>query len=67
MIPSGLANFYTVDDSTRKKTYELGQHGGSIIDGRSNGASDDKKRLWTVGEIDFEALMRMLDNAVSSQ
>lgn len=67
MIPNGLANFYTIDDATRQKTFELGQRGGSITDNMTEADGGDKKRKWAVGEIDFEALMRMLDNAVSLQ
>jgi hypothetical protein len=65
MIPNGLANFYTIDDATRKKIYELGQLGGSIMEKRGEPESEDNQRKWGVGEVDFEALMRMLDNAVS--
>jgi len=62
MIPNGLSNLFTIDDATRQKTYDLGQSGGSIDSRLGKGAKDQQ---WKVGEIDFEARMRLLDNSVS--
>lgn len=71
MLPHGLENLYTIDETARRKTFELAQLGGGGVDSKSeggpDGSGDKKKRKWTVGEMDFEALMRMLDNAVRSK
>jgi len=55
MMPLGIDNLVMIDDETRRKTYEIGQKGG--------GGVNTAKKEWTVGELEFEALMRMLDNS----
>ena len=55
MIPLGLDNLVLIDDEVRRKTYETGQ--------RSGGGASTSKKEWGVGELEFEALMRMLDNS----
>ena len=70
MMPLGMDNLIAVDDDTFKKVYAMGQRGGgvdSLTEGGPTGKGDkgDKKRAWGVGEMDFEASMRALDNAVS--
>jgi hypothetical protein len=69
MMPHGLDNLYTIDEATRRKTYEIAQKGGGGVDSKTeggpDGSGDKKKRKWGVGDLDFEAVMRMLDNAVS--
>ncbi len=69
MMPLGLDNLNVIDEDTRRKVYEMGQRGGGGVDSKTEGGPDGsgekKKRRWAVGEMDFEALMRMLDNAVS--
>jgi len=55
MMPFGLDNLVLIDDETRRKTYEIGQQGG--------GGVNTAKKEWSVGELEFEAQMRMLDNA----
>ncbi len=69
-MPHGLENLYVIDEAARRKTFELAQRGGGGVDSKSEGGPDGsgekKKRKWAIGEMDFEALMRMLDNAVSS-
>merc|ERR1719187_1265601 len=55
MMPMGLDNLVLIDDDVRRKTYEIGQKGG--------GGVNTAKKEWGVGELEFEALMRMLDNA----
>ena len=42
---------------TRRRTFEIGQRGG--------GGVNSSKKEWGVGEMEFEAQMRMLDNSVS--
>lgn len=67
MMPHGLDNLYTIDEATRRKTYEIAQKGGGGVDSKTeggpDGSGDKKKRKWGVGDLDFEAVMRMLDNA----
>jgi len=55
MMPMGLDNLVLIDDDVRRKTYEIGQKGG--------GGVNTAKKEWGVGELEFEALMRMLDNS----
>jgi len=55
MMPLGLDNLVLIDDEVRRKTYEMGQRGG--------GGVNTSKKEWGVGEMEFEALMRMLDNS----
>merc|ERR1712079_646032 len=55
MMPFGLDNLVLIDDETRRKVFEIGQRGG--------GGVNTAKKEWTVGELEFEGLMRMLDNS----
>jgi len=55
MMPFGLDNLVLIDDEIRRKTYEIGQRGG--------GGVNTSKKEWGIGELEFEALMRMLDNS----
>ena len=55
MMPMGLDNLVLIDEETRRKTYEIGQRGG--------GGVNTGKKEWGVGELEFEALMRNLDNS----
>merc|ERR1711953_1367888 len=55
MMPLGLDNLVLIDDETRRKTFEIGQRGG--------GGVNTAKKEWAVGELEFEGLMRMLDNS----
>jgi len=55
MMPYGLDNLVLIDDEVRRKTFELGQRGG--------GGVNTAKKEWAIGELEFEALMRMLDNS----
>ena len=68
-MPLGIDNLVTVEEPTRRKVYEMGQRGGGGVNSRTEGGPDgsgakSQQKVWGVGEIDFEALMRMLDNAV---
>ena len=56
MMPFGLDNLVLIDDEVRRKTFEIGQRGG--------GGVNTAKKEWGIGELEFEALMRMLDNSV---
>ncbi|XP_067657469.1 gamma-adducin-like isoform X4 [Haliotis asinina] len=53
--PAGLDNLVLVDDETRKETFKVASQGG--------GGVDVTGRRWKTGELEFEALMRQLDNA----
>jgi len=55
MMPYGIDNLILIDEDTRRRVYETGQIGG--------GGVNTAKKPWAVGELEFEALMRMLDNA----
>ena len=46
------------DEETRARVYEIGQRGG--------GGVNTANKEWGVGELEFEALMRMLDNSVNN-
>jgi adducin len=69
MVPLGIDNLIMIDEPTRRKVYEMGQLGGGGVDslnqdGPVGGAGDKKKnKKWGVGEMEFEAMMRMMDNA----
>merc|ERR1719259_1175077 len=68
MVPLGVDNLISIDDETRQKVYAAAQRGGGGVDSKTEGGPDGsgdkvKKRTWGVGEMDFEALMRRLDNA----
>ena len=69
MAPLGLDNLVVIGEDTRRKVFEMGQRGGGGVDSASEGGVDGsgehKKKKWSVGEMEFEALMRMMDNAVS--
>merc|ERR1711963_888871 len=67
MVPLGIDNLNIIDEPTRRKVFEQGQRGGGGVDSKSEGGPDGSKskgvKTWGVGEMEFEALMRMLDNA----
>lgn len=68
-MPLGLDNLVLIDEQTRRKVWETAQKGGGGVNSKTEGGADGggekRKRVWGVGEMEFEALMRMLDNAVS--
>merc|ERR1712088_1065223 len=68
MVPLGIDNLIMIDEPTRRKVYEMGQLGGGGVDSLAQdgpAAEGDKKKnkKWGVGEMEFEAMMRMMDNA----
>merc|ERR1711981_842182 len=67
MVPLGVVNLVTIDEPTRRKVFEMGQSGGGGVDSKQEGGPDGSKtksnKKWAVGEMEFEAMMRMLDNA----
>jgi len=58
LLPIGLDNIVQVDDATKQKVQETVKSGGGGVDMKSQGG-----RKWKVGEMEYEALMRLLDNA----
>lgn len=62
MMPYGLDNLILIDDETRRKVFEVGQLAGGGVDSNSTGEDKHKGKKWVVGEMEFEALMRSLDN-----
>ena len=71
MVPLGVDNLVQIPDETRQKVYLRGQSGGGGVNSKTEGGPDgsgdkSKKKVWGAGEMEFEALMRNLDNAVSA-
>ena len=58
----GIDNLITIDEPTRRKVFERAQRGGGGVN--SKDSAEGSKKVWGVGEMEFEAHMRMLDNAV---
>ena len=56
-VPVGLDNIVQPSDDTKKVAFELAA---------LPPPSEEGKRKWRRGEMEFEALMRHLDNAVSN-
>merc|ERR1712088_200096 len=61
MVPLGIDNLITIDEPTRRKVFERAQRGGGGVN--SKDSAEGSKKVWSVGEMEFEAMMRMLDNA----
>jgi len=59
-VPLGLDNIALPSDATRRKTYEAANQS-------SQAAGDSARHKWRVGELEFEALMRRLENAVRNK
>jgi len=58
-VPLSLDNIVLPSDATRRKTFEAASH-------MLPAGGDTAQHKWRVGELEFEALMRRLENAVSS-
>lgn len=58
-LPAGLDNLHIPSDDDRRRMFEIANASGS------GGDSGEGKRKWRRGEVEFEAFMRHLDNAVS--
>lgn len=56
-MPVGLDNLILVDEETQERTFKVGSQGG--------GGADTSGRKWRCGELEWDALMRTLDNSVS--
>ncbi|BFZ01094.1 hypothetical protein BsWGS_04138 [Bradybaena similaris] len=53
-IPLGIDNIVIPSEEVRQQSHRIGSHGGG---------GDSKERKWKTGELEFEALMRTLDNS----
>lgn len=68
MLPFGKDNLVLLSDETRKSMYDAARKvpeslAPPVPDVPSAAAVAEKR--WRIGGLEFEALMRMLDNAVS--
>ncbi|XP_070212539.1 protein hu-li tai shao-like [Littorina saxatilis] len=54
-MPVGLDNLVLVDEETQERTFKVGSQGG--------GGADTSGRKYRCGELEWEALMRTLDNS----
>ncbi|KAK8392101.1 hypothetical protein O3P69_017612 [Scylla paramamosain] len=65
MAPLGLDNLITVTDEARHAAFEVARRGAGGVDSKQEGGptgQGPKERKWKVGELEFEALMRSMDN-----
>jgi len=60
LMPVGMDNLALLGEETRKHLYDAA-HGA---DAKQQDGAAKKERRMKVGDIEFEALMRMLDNSV---
>nr|XP_045592625.1 protein hu-li tai shao-like isoform X5 [Procambarus clarkii] len=66
MAPLGLDNLTVISDDVRHSAFEVSRRGAGGVDSKQEGGPSGhgpKERRWKVGELEFEALMRSLDNA----
>jgi len=65
VLPAGLDNIVTMTDEQRKSIYDAAKYPpeGTLPPPLPAGGNTVDKR-WRIGGLQFEALMRMLDNAV---
>ncbi|XP_014254981.1 protein hu-li tai shao isoform X3 [Cimex lectularius] len=69
LLPIGLDNIVLLSDESRKQIYDAARkapEGGATLppkDKELAQALEKKEKRWRIGGMDFEALMRMLDNA----
>jgi len=62
MAPLGLENLILITDEARQSAYDVARRGGGGVDSKQEG-EQKKDRKWKVGELEFEALMRSMDNS----
>ena len=60
LLPAGIDNLVLIEDEARKLIYDAAHKAPA-----ADPAADKRAKLPRVGELEFEALVRMLDNAVS--
>lgn len=61
LMPVGIDNLALLGEETRKHLYDAA-HGA---DAKQQDGAPKKERRMKIGDIEFEGLMRMLDNSVS--
>jgi len=62
MVPLGLDNLFLISDEARQAAYDVARRGGGGVDSKQEG-EQKKERKWKVGELEFEAVMRSMDNS----
>lgn len=65
LMPVGIDNLVLVPDETRKQIYDNSRRAPQGTPMPASTIGEKKEKQWRVGGLEFEALMRMLDNAVS--
>ena len=63
MMPMGIDNLILINDEARLAAYQTSRRGGGGVDSKQE--SEGKEKKFKIGEVEFEALMRSLDNMVS--
>ncbi|XP_021921328.1 protein hu-li tai shao isoform X7 [Zootermopsis nevadensis] len=69
LMPLGVENLVLISDETRKQVYDAARRHPDAIPKQLQDTTDGpatatkKEKQWRVGGVEFEALMRMLDNA----
>jgi len=78
-MPVGLDNVILMSEESRKQAYETARSGGGGVNSQQEEGTIStsekcevkhegrKDRKWRYGEQEFEAVMRYLDNAVSTE
>lgn len=61
----GIDNLVVIPDETRKQVYEAARRCPEGTAPPPSILGDKKEKKFRIGGLEFEALMRMLDNAVS--
>lgn len=71
LMPVGLDNLSVLNEDARRTIYEASrkppvpQHNTAAVTTDQSMITDKLDKRWRIGGTEFEALMRMLDNAVS--
>lgn len=63
LMPLGVDNLIMVPDEARKQIYDSARHAPDGTAQPPATIGDKKEKRWRIGGLEFEALMRMLDNA----
>ncbi|XP_075223379.1 adducin 1-like protein hts isoform X2 [Lycorma delicatula] len=63
LMPLGVDNLVLVPDETRKQIYDSVRHPPDGANLPPATIGEKKEKRWRIGGLEFEALMRMLDNA----
>lgn len=66
VMPLGVDNLVLMQDETRKAIYDSAHKvpESTALPSTTGQPSENKEKRWRIGGLHFEALMRMLDNAV---